>query len=328
MGSELHLGLINGTRVDPAQVSYTGVVPHRGILHVPLLSLCVVLLLAVGDAWPADDIRIEAQLDRGTVALDETATLVVKAEWEGPSDRFALVIPQAPRVHNLIVIGSKRGTRSWADEKGEHSAQEFSYVLQPESEGNAAVGAIRVQFTTPEGASGDLVTQPLQLRVGSPVHTRWCFSWGDVGGLVVLAGLAGYAGWRRWKKKTVRETASLRGQKDPFAAALSEIASARKAGNRKAFYGAVLSLLRQLTSERTGVPTAALGARDLVPFADRLVSDESSAEQLRDLLSRIDAILYAPATDDLDAGMDVTELFVRNLVSENQIGKRERKDAS
>jgi len=26
--------------------------------------------------------------------------------------------------------------------------------------------------------------------------------------------------------------------------------------------------------------------------------------------------------------MDVTELFVRNLVSENQIGKRERKDAS
>ncbi len=304
----------------------TGVV-LSGTVAGSVLSLCVALLLAAGDAWPADNIRVEAQLDRGAVALDETATLVVKVEWEGPSDRFALVMPQAPRVRNLIVIGSKRGTRSWADENGEHSAQEFSYVLQPESEGNAAIGAVRVQFTTPEGAAGDLVTQPLQLRVGGPPHTRWRFSWGDFGGLLALAGLAGYGGWRRWRKKMAGGPASLPGQKDPFAAVLSEMASARRARNQKAFCGAVLSLLRQLTSERTGVPTAALGARDLVPFVDRLVSDKNSAEPLRDLLSRIDTILYAPGTDNSDVDMDAMELLVKNLVSENEIGKRERKNA-
>ena len=304
-----------------------GVVLFGDMLHRPFLPLCAALFLATGGAWAADGIRIEARLDRGTVALDETAKLVVKVEWEGPADRFTLLVPQAPHVHNLIVIGSKGGTRSWADEKGEHSAQEFSYVLQPESEGDAAIGAVRVQFNTPEGASGDLVTQPLQLRVGSPAHTRWRFTWGDIGSLVVLAGLAGYAGWRHWKKKTVRKPASSGGQKDPFAAALSEITSARRAGNQKAFYGAVLSLLRQLTSERTGVPTMALGARGLVPFVDRLVSDENSAERLRILLSRIDTILYAPETGDSDAEMDATELFLKNLVSENEIGKRERKDA-
>lgn len=278
---------------------------YNGWKHrTSILFVCIGLLLLLPGAHARADshaVQLTAQVDRHSVPLDEVARLTVAVEWTGPADLYRFGWPETPQTYRLSIVGSRRGSRSWVDEEGEHSRQEFTYILQPTETGKASVGAAQLTYwsaadTAQPGRT--LMTMPISLEIVPPARRRWRIAWGDIALSAGVIGLVGCAVWWlriRPRKARAKAKPSPPPPPDPFAESLAALARARAENDVPEFYGKLLQVVRLALARRLNRSTASMGAEELLPLLEETGWPEEQTAPVRTLLRQIDRRRFAPS---------------------------------
>ena len=298
---------------------YTMVFAARNIVAV-LAALLTGFGMVSAQTAPAPSgaaLSISAETDRNSVPLNETLNLVVAIEWTGSADRYRFVWPETPGTLNLDISGSRRGARSWVDAAGEHSRQEFTFILRPSRTGAGRVDPISVTYIdmadTTAGAR-TLITHAISVEITPPEEAGY-FGWMDVafiGGAVVVLG-AVVVVVVRLRKKPEPEPDLLE-QTNVLDEHIDALKSARAERDIGGFYGEILQLIRLLLARALSVETAGKGPTDLVEMLRKLPEELSTEEDsLRRMLQEIDRRRFAPAQCE-DWELDQAQRIIENLI--------------
>lgn len=289
---------------------------------VVLLSL-IYLATAAPSAWaakaPTGEVTLTARTDRRTVPVDETATLTVAVEWRGAADRYRFGWPEAPQTYRLSIVGSKRGSRSWIDDEGQHSRQEFSFILEPQVVGKASVGGIRLTYwdtadTSRGGAT--LTTMPISLEVVPSARSEGRIPWADVGIALAVTASVGVAVWWLRSRRRSYHCAPVQGTPplpDELDETLAGLCRARERRDVPEFYGEAMKAVRLALRRALTVETARLTSDELTARLSETGWSSEVQSSLRELLERIDRRRFAPFQPE-ESEWDETEQTVRRLV--------------
>lgn len=272
--------------------------------HFALLYLlCTAFPTVQAQATPANasDVSLTAFVDRQAFPLNETALLTVLVEWEGPADRYRFGWPETPGTRRVSIVGSKRGSHSWVDDAGEHSRQEFTYILRPEEIGKAGVGAVRLTYwDTADTARTQttLMTLPISLEVLGPSRASGSLPWGDLGIAATTLAVVGLTIWwlrfhRTGRTAQTAEPATL--GIDPLDEHLEALARARNDGDVARFYDEVVAVVRIGLGRTLNEPMTGLGTDDLVRLLEKPGWPDEIVTSLRGLLEKADRKRFAPS---------------------------------
>lgn len=282
--------------------------PDRASLYAYLLPLLIAIPAfhhsTMADPSPQNSVTLTTRVDRSTVPIDETAKYIVTVAWDGAADRYRFGWPQAPKAYHLSIVGSKRSSRSWVDSTGQHSEQEFTYLLEPEETGTASLGAVLLTYWDAADTAADsdghtLTSAPISITIVPSRKHSFGGSWQDTGiTVVVLAGVLLSVLWVRRRRKQ-RERASdepATAEPDELDLLIAELPELRKQDDIPGFYAKALAIIRTAFVRDTGDTTIAhAGPDEISERLDTTSWPDDVKTGLRSLLAKIDRRRFAPS---------------------------------
>ncbi len=137
-----------------------------------LLSVILFLLANLSGVAFAQshNIQIFAQIDPATIPQNQTATLKIVLQWDGPANLFDVDEITQPKLNNLTVAGSGSTSRVAAEGGVQKTIKEYIFQLKPSTIGMAYVEPMRLVYSNfADSTQSTLQTQRIELKVTEPV---------------------------------------------------------------------------------------------------------------------------------------------------------------
>ena len=262
----------------------------RKRLEFQLAAAFIAAGLTVMSGHSETAVRLSADLDTKTVALNRTVVLTVSLSWEGSAGSIEIGEMAEPVLSNLEITGTASTNRA----SGAQSVKSVSYTLKPKALGMAYIEPVTVKYNDVSAGSSQLRTQRLSVEVVAPLPEpgrRSPLWWA----IPVLAAVLAAGGFFLFKRKPAPP------EPEPVIPLGTKYLEALKAevslstDNKRDSVSNLSKLLRRFLAERDSIPAAGLTTEALLKLlAERGIS-ERDGRTIEAVLRAADRIVFSGA---------------------------------